>query len=174
MLRVYVIIVAVGLAIGFLVPDRNQPINVERHAERSSLDIAVPKKEKVRSASVVTGPWTTLQREANGHFFANAQINGQSVRFMIDTGASSIALTEDDARRLGIPLDPNNYQEIGSGASGPVYGQIVLLQRVTLDGKTVENVQGAVLEGLEISLLGQSFLGQMGKIEISNDTMVIR
>ena len=53
-------------------------------------------------------------------------------------------------------------------------GKIVTLDRVTLGGKSVEQVGGAILEGSEMSLLGQSFLSQMGTIEISQDRMVIR
>lgn len=174
MARLYIVIVGIGLAIGFLMPDRHAPIMKGEPPERRSV-IEVPPAAKAKLASAeVSGPWTTLRREENGHFFARAQVNGQSVDFMVDTGASGVALTEGDARRLGIPLDPNNYYEIGTGASGPVYGQPVILDRVSLDGKTVERVQGAVLEGLEISLLGQSFLGRMGKIEITRDQMIIR
>lgn len=174
MARLYVVIVGIGLVIGFLMPDRQAPImKTEAPQPRSVIDVKTVSRVKQASAEV-SGPWTTLRREENGHFFARAQVNGQSVDFMIDTGASGVALTESDARRLGIPLDPNNYHEVGTGASGPVYGQPVILDRVSLDGKTVERVQGAVLEGLEISLLGQSFLGRMGKIEITRDQMIIR
>ena len=85
---------------------------------------------------------------------------------MVDTGATGVALTEGDARRLGIALDPANYQVVGSGASGAVYGQFVTLDSVSLDGKRVEQVSGAVLKGSEVSLLGQSFLSRMGHIEM--------
>lgn len=174
MARLYVVIVGIGLLIGFLMPDRQAPIMKGEPPERRSV-IEVPPTARAKPATAeVSGPWTTLRREQNGHFFARAQVNGQSVDFMVDTGASGVALTEGDARRLGIPLDPNNYSKVGTGASGPVYGQPVILDRVSLDGKTVERVQGAVLEGLEISLLGQSFLGRMGKIEITRDQMIIR
>jgi aspartyl protease family protein len=152
--RLYVIIVGIGLLIGFLMPDRQAPImNAETPQRRSVIDVKTASKVTQASAEV-SGPWTTLRREDNGHFYARAQVNGQSVDFMIDTGASGVALTEGDARRLGIPL--------------------VTFDRVSLDGKTVERVPGAVLEGLEISLLGQTFLGRMGKIEITRDQMIIR
>ena len=113
-------------------------------------------------------------RADNGHFFARALVNGQSVDFIVDTGATSVALTETDARRIGIALDPSSYTVVGSGASGEVRGQFVTLASVSLDGKRVEQVSGAVLEGSEISLLGQSFLSRMGRIEIAGDRMIIR
>lgn len=174
MARLYVVIVGIGLLIGLMMPDRQAPFMKGEPPQRPAVVDAKTVARVKQASAEVSGPWTTLRREENGHFYARAQVNGQSVDFMVDTGASGIALTEADARRLGIPLDPNNYFEVGTGASGPVYGQPVILDRVSLDGKTVERVQGAVLEGLEISLLGQSFLSRMGKIEITRDQMVIR
>ena len=120
------------------------------------------------------GPWTTLYRGANGHFFADAQVNGMTVHFLIDTGASGVALTADDAQRAGLQFSPLEFTSVGSGASGEVRGKLVTLDRVSLGGRTVEGVSGVILEGGQMSLLGQSFLSQMGTIEISGDQMVIR
>jgi aspartyl protease family protein len=172
MLRLYAIVIAIGLAAGLLLPTASPQMSPEPEAART-ISVAAP-AEAAAPAPVAEGPWTTLKREDNGHFFARAQVNGQSVDFMVDTGATGVALTEDDARRLGIALDPANYQVVGSGASGAVYGQFVTLDSVSLDGKRVEQVSGAVLKGSEVSLLGQSFLSRMGHIEISGDRMVIR
>jgi aspartyl protease family protein len=172
MLRLYAIVIAIGLAAGLLLPS-SLPKSPAERTEPRTIALAAPALAAA-PAPVAEGPWTTLQRQDNGHFFARAQVNGQSVDFMVDTGATGVALTESDARRLGIVLDPANYQVVGSGASGAVYGQFVTLDSVSLDGKRVEQVDGAVLKGSEVSLLGQSFLSRMGHIEISGDRMVIR
>ena len=173
MLRLYAIVIAIGLAAGLLLPVTSPQGAPE--PEREAPTISVPQSPKpVVAAAAVQGPWTTLQRQDNGHFFARAQVNGQGVDFMVDTGATAVALTEDDARRLGISLDPSAYVVVGSGASGAVYGQFVTLDSVSLDGKTVSNVSGAVLKGSEVSLLGQSFLRQVGTVEIRGDRMILR
>lgn len=175
MVRLTIIVALIGLVIGALMPADLAPgsgSNGDRDRPRLIAPVA-PQAEE-RAAMVVSGPWTTLTRQSNGHFFAKALVNGQSVDFLIDTGASGVALTEADARRIGIPLDPANYGVIGSGASGEVRGQFVTLGSVSLDGKRVEQIPGAVLEGSEVSLLGQSFLSRMGHIEIVGDRMVIR
>ena len=172
MLRLYAIVIAIGLAAGLLLPS-SLPRNPTEPSEPRTIALAAP-APTAAPIPVAEGPWTTLQRQDNGHFFARAQVNGQSVDFMVDTGATGVALTESDARRLGIALDPANYQIVGSGASGAVYGQFVTLDSVSLDGKRVEQVDGAVLKGSEVSLLGQSFLSRMGHIEISGDRMIIR
>ena len=125
-------------------------------------------------APSIAGPGTTLDRAANGHFFADAQVNGATVHFLIDTGASGVALTTDDARRAGLQFSPMEFSAVGSGASGEVRGKMVTIDRVSLDGHEAHGVEGVILEGGEMSLLGQSFLSQLGTIEISGDRMTIR
>ena len=173
MLRLYAIVIAIGLVAGLLLPTVAPEAPAAR-TQPASETIAVATPAETMAPPPADGPWTTLQRQDNGHFFARAQVNGQSVDFLVDTGATAVALTESDARRLGIALDPANYQVVGSGASGAVYGQFVTLDSVSLGGKRVEQVSAAVLKGSEVSLLGQSFLSRMGHIEISGDRMIIR
>ncbi|MDQ3144672.1 MAG: TIGR02281 family clan AA aspartic protease [Pseudomonadota bacterium] len=117
---------------------------------------------------------TTLVREGNGHFYAHAKVNGQLVRFVIDTGATVVALTVEDAMRLGIPVNPASFEVIGEGASGLVRGQNVTLDSVEIDGKRVENVSASVLEGSRLSLLGQSYLSRMGEVQMKGDYMVLK
>ena len=69
-------------------------------------------------------------RQPNGHFYVDGTVNGQSVRFLIDTGATSVALTADDASRIGLQFSPAEFQQIGYGASGPVMGKQVTLTSV--------------------------------------------
>lgn len=173
MIRLALVVAATGLVIGALMPT-GQSRPPAASASPSSRTLMVEPQPSQAAAAAVSGPWTTLTRQANGHFYARALVNGQSVDFIVDTGATAVALTEADARRIGIPLDPANYAIIGSGASGAVRGQPVILDSVSLDGKRVEQVQGAVLEGSEISLLGQAFLARMGNIEIAGERMIIR
>ena len=173
MVRLVLVVVVIGLAVGALMPT-GQATAPDAPAPRAGPRIVEPPAPAAAAAAAVSGPWTTLARHDNGHFFARALVNGQSVDFIVDTGATSVALTEADARRIGIALDPANYTVVGSGASGEVMGQHVTLSSVSLDGKRVEQVPGAVLQGSEISLLGQSFLSRMGHIEITGDRMIIR
>lgn len=119
------------------------------------------------------GP-TTLSRMGDGHFYAEVRINGSTSRFLVDTGASVIALTGEDARAAGIDWDESDIRPIGSGASGPVYGVPAMLDEVSLDGHEARSVAAVVIpEGLEISLLGQSFLGQIDEISVRDDEMVL-
>lgn len=117
---------------------------------------------------------TILERERNGHFYVHAKVNGELVRFLVDTGASGVALTVSDAQRVGIAFAPSEFEEIGRGASGLVRGKLVTLDQIEIDGKKVQNVSGAVLEGSDLSLLGQSYLSRLGEVTIRGDYMVLR
>jgi aspartyl protease family protein len=117
---------------------------------------------------------TTLEKERNGHFYTYAEVNGEPVRFVVDTGASFVALTTRDAERLGIPFSSSEFEIIGEGASGMVRGKLVELESVEIDGKRVTNVKAAILEGSRLSLLGQSYLSRMGEVQMRGDYMVLR
>lgn len=117
---------------------------------------------------------TVLDRADNGHFFTVADVNGEPIKFVVDTGATEVALTQDDARRAGIHFDPGQFDVIGTGASGDVRGQEVQLEDVVLDGKRVSGIHAVVLDGLTISLLGQNYLRRLDSVSISGDKMTLK
>jgi aspartyl protease family protein len=103
----------------------------------------------------------TLAADSRGHFVADGQINGGSVRFLVDTGASGVALPAADARRLGI-----DYRKGARGQSNTAGGVVpvfrITLDRVRVGGIELTNVEGVVIEkGLDIALLGMSFLSRV-------------
>jgi aspartyl protease family protein len=113
-----------------------------------------------------------LQREMDGHFYAEAQVNGVPIRFMIDTGASVVMLTPDDARRAGIALPAQ--RQLAMGVGGTVSVTPVTIGRIAIGAVEARAIQGAVADQLPVSLLGQNFLAQFGSVEIHGDTMVLR
>lgn len=115
-----------------------------------------------------------LERSSDGHFYADVQINGAAVRMLVDTGASGIALTRDDARSAGIATSIGMNDVIGEGASGSVHGEYVTIDRIELGHKRGENMEAAVLSGGRQSLLGQQFLSKFESVEIRDDRMVLR
>jgi len=117
---------------------------------------------------------TVLERRPNGHFVAVANVNDQSVHFIVDTGADIVALTQEDARRAHVSFDPTRFEVVGRGAAGDVRGQDVRIASIVLDGKRAEDVRAVVLEGADISLLGQSYLRRLSEVHIQKDKMVLR
>ena len=114
-----------------------------------------------------------LARADDSHFYTDALVNGTKVRFLIDTGATSVVLTKADAQRAG--LAGGEYSAWGEGASGRVRLMPVTIARLGLGPVSAEQVPAMVAEeGLAISLLGQSYLSRIGSVAIEGDTMVLR
>ncbi len=166
-------VIGVAAAVGFLAPDKKTPAGptsapAVRLAE-SSPPAATP------TAMIVQGGETILPRAPDGHFYADLQVNGRTIRFMVDTGASGVALTREDAMRAGVTFDPGRFEIVGTGASGPVRGQRVRIAEMRLELKQVSDVEAAVLDdGLGVSLLGQSFLSRLSSVTIADDRMTLR
>jgi aspartyl protease family protein len=115
-----------------------------------------------------------LQRSENGHFYADVDINGTPIRMLVDTGATGIALSREDARKAGIATSIGMNDIVGQGADGGVHGEFVTIDRIGLGGKSVEQMPATVLNGGEQSLLGQAFLARFASVEIHGDTMTLR
>mgnify|MGYP003577838919 CR=1 FL=1 len=116
----------------------------------------------------------TLQRSSDRHFYAQASVNRHEVRFLVDTGASETALTEEDAKRVGITVDPNQYELLGQGASGMVRGQYVDQKDIQLGELHAKDAKAVVVQGATVSLLGQPFLESIDEIVIRKGEMVLR
>src|SRR5688572_24914000 len=101
-----------------------------------------------------------LTRQQDGHFYIDSLVNGMPVRFLVDTGASMVALSVKDAQYAAVPVNPAQFEVVGRGASGEVRGQQVELSELTLDGKRISSIDAVVIEGGEQSLLGQSVLSR--------------
>ena len=115
-----------------------------------------------------------LKREPDGHFYADVEINNMPVRILVDTGASGIALTREDARRAGLPVSVGMFDVVGEGASGDVKGEYAMLDTVRLGKETARQVPAIILDGGNQSLLGQSFLREFDTVEIKGDRMILR
>jgi len=115
-----------------------------------------------------------LQRNDDGHFYADVRINGNSVHMLIDTGASGIALSRDDARMAGLATSIGMPDVVGEGADGEVHGEYVKLDRIELGPLSASGLDAVVLNSGQQSLLGQSFLEKFSSVQIEGDRMVLR
>ncbi len=115
-----------------------------------------------------------LNSQHNGHYFGTARINGRAVQFLVDTGASSVAMSSAVANRIGLRYKDGRRIMV-STAQGTTQGFMVTARSVEVGGIRIENVAVTVLEGeypLDV-LLGNSFLGQVD-MRIENDVLVLR
>lgn len=115
-----------------------------------------------------------VPRSPNGHYYIRADVNGAPVTFVLDTGATSLVLTQADAGAAG--LDPDNLTYYGRAmtANGEVRTAPVRLDTVTLGNVTDANI-AAVVNGGEMtsSLMGMTYLQRWGRIEIAQDTLTL-
>jgi aspartyl protease family protein len=109
------------------------------------------------------------------HFHLTLEINGQDIRFIVDTGASDIVLTQDDAARIGIDVENLAYLGRASTANGTVATASTVLSRVVL-GDVVDKDVRASVNGGEMfgSLLGMSYLNRFAEISIRGDRLILK
>jgi aspartyl protease family protein len=135
---------------------------------------AVPAVAAPSAPSV--GPRTvTIRKDGRGHFAVEGQIDGRRIDFMVDTGASVIALTQRDAGRLGYHPAQRDYRILIRTANGTVRGAPVSLGMVEVGGVMVRNVDAIVMpdEALSENLLGLSFLSRLRRFEYKEGRLVL-
>lgn len=118
---------------------------------------------------------TILRRAPDGHFYADLMVNGAPIKFLVDTGATTVALTRDDAQRAGLQFSDGEFTGKAQTASGTVGVKPVTLDRVSLGALEATQVDASIIEsGLTQSLLGQSWLKRVGTVTIEGDEMKLR
>lgn len=115
-----------------------------------------------------------LQRD--GHYHADADVNGRSVPVLVDTGATVVALTYDDAAAAGIFVRPGDFTAVSQTANGIARFAPVTIDRLSIGGITVRDVQAAVAERgkLGVTLLGMAFLSKLNRVEMRDGKLVLQ
>lgn len=131
--------------------------------------------ELAPASPIATGAGRIAVRAGpNGHFFIDAEVNGQPVRFLVDTGASDIVLSPADARRIGLDPDRLSYTRVYSTANGTVRGAPVTLRSLAVGPLRITDmpasVNGAPMSG---SLLGQTFLKRLKGYSVRNGVLTL-
>jgi aspartyl protease family protein len=117
----------------------------------------------------------SIPRDARGHFQTEGRIDGQRIDFMVDTGASVVALNEKSAARFGLRPSRGDYNATVTTANGTIKAARTRLAMVELGGLVVRDVEAMVLpdEALSENLLGLSFLSKLRRFEYANGKMVL-
>lgn len=114
----------------------------------------------------------TLTRSFDGHFYAEVMINGTALEFIVDTGASQVVISREDAQRAGLEPDKLSFFGRANTANGEVKTAPLRLEEVRLGDFIDSGVKASVNGGaLETSLLGMSYLSRFESIEIRGDKM---
>jgi aspartyl protease family protein len=124
--------------------------------------------------SAVAANRLVYRADKSGHFLVEAAVNGAPVRFLVDTGASFVSLTPDDARAAGITRGELDFSARAQTANGVARIAKVTLRDVRLDQLDIEDVPAVVMEtAMPVSLLGMSFLKRLDGYEIRDGQLVI-
>ena len=115
------------------------------------------------------------QRASDGHFHVDADVEGVLIRFLVDTGASEVVLSQADAQRLGFDLATLDYTQRYNTANGIVWGAPVRLREIRLGDIAVPDVRASVNSGeMDGSLLGMSFLSRLSGFSVDGDRLILR
>lgn len=125
-------------------------------------DITAPPPPPTRAAVTTLTPTAQVPKSGDGHFWADTAVNGAIVRTLVDTGSTLVALTRADARAVGIAPEALEYSHPVDTAAGRVKAARVELASIAVGDIVRSGVDAIVVaDGLEYSLLGMSFLGQL-------------
>jgi len=121
------------------------------------------------------GRTVEVARAFNGDFEVTAEINGARVGMVLDTGASSVVLTRDDAKAAGLPLEVLVYSANIDTANGRTRAAPVTLDRIAIGGLAERSVAVLVAQPgqLKTSLLGMSFLNRLQSWEVRGDRLLL-
>jgi aspartyl protease family protein len=140
-------------------------------------DVADRVMAELMPGHVITrGRSVEVARTANGDFDVTTQINGARVAMVLDTGASSVVLTRDDAKAAGLPLEVLAYTANIDTANGRTRAAPVTLDRIAVGGLVERSVEALVAQPgqLKTSLLGMSFLNRLQSWEVRGDRLLLR
>jgi len=122
----------------------------------------------------VAGAEIVLPRANDGHYYMTLNINGTDVDFVVDTGASQVVLTQNDAQRVGFETDDLRYLGIARTANGQVRTASVRLDQVSVGPYTDSNLRATVNGGeMDMSLLGMTYLGLYDSISITDGELIL-
>ena len=132
-------------------------------------------KVSVETPAPTGGRSLSIPRDARGHFQTEGRIDGQRIGFMVDTGASVIALNETSAARFGLRPSRNDYNATVTTANGTIKAARTRIAMLDVGGLIVRDVDAMVLpdEALSENLLGLSFLSRLKRFEYANGQMVL-
>lgn len=165
------VVLAVGALVGWFAPGAPETRDGAPSSALAPAPLAAP---SLAAPPAWHGGPLVLPRAGDGHFYADVRIDARDYRMLVDTGASVVALTGEDARDMGLHWDPNALAPVAQGASGPVLGVPVMLDSVAVGDFEASSVQAVIVpDGLPVSLLGQTFLSQVPKVQISGDDLTL-
>lgn len=179
-----VVIIAISSVIGVLALNNREAIyaatgiNKQMQAAKAQRSTAPApiNQPHVKAPLQSTGGKVVLEKNPrDGQFWTTAKVNRRAIDFLVDTGAGSVALTMEDAKRIGINTRRLDYDVPVRTAGGRIMAAEVELDEVKVGSIRVKDVKALVVPAdMGSSLLGMTYLGALKKIEVTQDRLVLK
>lgn len=176
-------IIFVAICAHFAILNYAEP-ELDKLAQDQTVNEQAPRETFNRTEEVpddiedpLPGRAVRLKAAANGHFYLEAKVNGTNTPFLVDTGASMIALSYESAQKAGIRPKKSDFKHKASTANGEVPMALVSLKSIRFKNITLRDVRAGVLpKGAlgGVNLLGNSFLGRLREYKVSDGTLIMR
>jgi aspartyl protease family protein len=172
-MRSVITFAAAALAAAMIIPRYAEHMRSQSAEPAPKVLTAAPAAPQAHNASYSDS--VEVPRDAMGHFNVDGRVNGRSLQFVIDTGASLIALTADDAAQLGIHPAESEYTAVLRTANGTVRAAPTTLDMVEIGDIAVHDVRAVVMPdgALSENLLGMSFLSRLRHFDYADGKMVL-
>lgn len=138
----------------------------------SKTENQTPKKQ---TYNPLDGRKSIIKMDNRGHFVASARLNGRRMNVLVDTGATSVAINESTARKLGIHLKPSDFKYKVRTANGVTKAASAIIDEIEIGRVRITNVRASVSKdsSLNVVLLGMAFLKELRKFEVTNGELIL-
>jgi aspartyl protease family protein len=152
-----------------------QPAEQSVSAEIATPPPAAAPQPAQELAQPARGRQVALRTGPDGHVLVDGLVNDRTVRFLIDTGATTVVLNETTARRLGFRPSRSDFTHLSRTANGDIPVAPIRIGEIRIANITVRDVQAVIIPGdaLDGNLLGMSFLKRLRKFEFQGDNLVL-
>jgi aspartyl protease family protein len=148
-------------------------------AQREAASVYAEDEAAPARAAALTAGWNEEIRIAaapDRQFYVTAEVNRRGFKFLVDTGASYVALRDSDAREAGVYTSYTDYTYPVHTANGETKAAFVTIDEIEIDGIRIEGVKAFILkdEQLSVNLLGMSFLSRLESVEARKGELLLR
>ena len=153
-----------------------QGTNLARKSKNSNQTIAALNSRQARPVRVSTsGRKVRIKAGHGGHYYTQVRMNNRTVKVLVDTGATMVAINETTARKIGIRLKSSDFKYTVNTANGPTKMAAATIKEIRIGNIRVSNVRAGVSRdsALSTTLLGMSFLNQLKRFEVTNQTLLL-
>ncbi|MEM8795483.1 MAG: TIGR02281 family clan AA aspartic protease [Pseudomonadota bacterium] len=171
-------VVVLSAAASYILPDlverETRPAVVAKSDEASSWTGDF--RPEGASTDFLPSRAVTINAGRGGHFNLDARVDGRVVPFLVDTGATAVVLSYEDARRIGYNPKPSDFVGRSQTANGIAHFAPVLINEIRFRSITVRNVRGAIMERGALgnkNLLGNTFLSKLSEYKVRNGTLIM-